>query len=217
MSLSVRRTALLCGVLLFAGSLTLAACSDDDDSPTGPSSTPEEVYIEITATIATVSDTENLLGGDFSVGDEITGYYVYDSTMEDGNALETVGDYPHSTSPYGIFLTCNGVEFKTDESDVSFLVELVDDHGTTPRDNYLLRSYNNVPLAADLDVDHISWQLDDDTAQALDSTDLTMEAPVLGDWESVFGLTITGFDPADEYTTYMIRAHVTECTLLGGG
>ncbi|MFO7767752.1 MAG: hypothetical protein R6W82_02175 [bacterium] len=65
-------------------------------------------------------------------------------------------------------------------------------------------------------MNHISWQLDDDTAQALDSTDLTMEAPVLDDWESVFGLTITGFDPADESRDYMIRAHVTECTLVGG-
>jgi hypothetical protein len=59
------------------------------------------------------------------------------------------------------------------------------------------------------------WQLDDDTAQAIDSIVPGTRPPVLGDWESGVGLTITGFDPADEYTTYMIRAHVTNCSRGG--
>jgi hypothetical protein len=211
MNRSVHTGAHSAGVLLLAVSFLANGCSKDS---TGPSDA-EEVRMNITATISYVSDSSTLLGGNFDVGDKITGYYVYDSTLEDSNTAETVGDYRHTTSPYGIFLNCNGFEFKTDLSDVNFLVELVNNHGTTPRDNYLLRSYNNVPLAVDLAVDHISWQLDDPTAVALESTELGTAPPVLEDWESTFGLTIEGFDPADEYTTYMIRAHVTACSKGG--
>ncbi|MFC1543792.1 hypothetical protein ACFL4Y_00875 [Gemmatimonadota bacterium] len=209
---SCRTTALSGGLLLFAVSLIVAGCSKDS---TGPSAA-ERVRINITAEIALVSDPDGLLGGDFSVGDEITGYYIYDSTLEDENAIETVGDYRHATSPYGIFLTCNGFEFKTDLSDVDFLLEVVNDHGTTPIDNYVLVSYNNEPMSATRTISLITWQLDDDTAQALDSTEPGTDPPVLAYWDSVFGLNVNGEDTGGLGQTYLIRAHVIEATKAGG-
>jgi len=199
-------------ILALSVSLAIVACSKDSTSPTDP----EEVRINITATITQINDSDNLLGGNFSVGDQITGYYIYDSTLEDENALETVGDYRHTTVPYGIFLACNGFEFETDPFDVNFLVEIINDHGTSPMDNYLLVSYNNLPLSATRTISLITWQLDDDTAEALDNTELGLKPPVLDDWESVFGLNINGEDTGGMGYMYLIRAQVTQVSRGGG-
>jgi hypothetical protein len=166
--------------------------------------------MQLTAIISTVDDGYNLLGGSIEAGDTITGTYIYDSTVEDTNALPTVGDYRHSSSPYGIFLEINDIEFETDLSDVDFLVEIVNDHGTPTRDNYLLRSYNNEDMTVDVAVDHISWQLDDATATAISSIELTTSPPVLADWTSNFGLTITGYSISQSSQTFMIRGHVSD-------
>lgn len=168
------------------------------------------ITINITAQVAVVDDPDMVLGGAIGVGDTITGTYTYDSTNPDSNPLPTVGDYQHSSAPYGIRVNAGGFVFETDPSDVDFLVEIVNDHGDPPRDGHQLRSYNNLPLSNGATVDHIAWQLDDPTATAVSSEALPTEPPVLTDWESVFGLTLEGYDPSDpSEPDYFIRAHVT--------
>jgi len=169
----------------------------------------ETITVYIIVKVATVDDSDNLLGGSISVEDIITGEYTYESTTSDSNALATVGDYRHTSSPFGITINADGFVFETDPSNVDFLVEIVNNHSGPPRDNYLLRSYNNLDLPNGVLVDHISWQLDDETATALSSEDLPTAAPNLEDWQSVFGLTITGSDPMDPLSTYSIRGNVT--------
>lgn len=201
---------LACLVFVGIGFLLASGCGDDD-TPAGPGpEDPTRITMQLTAIIETVDDGYNLLGGSIGVGDTITGTYIYDSTIEDTNASPTVGDYRHSSSPYGIFLEINDIEFETDLSDVDFLVEIVNDHGTPTRDNYLLRSYNNEDMTVDVAVDHISWQLDDDTATAISSIELTTSPPVLADWTSNFGLTITGYSISQSSQTFMIRGHVSD-------
>ena len=181
----------------------------------------ESITINITAEVAYVDDMGNTLDGAVGVGDIITGHYTYESTTPDTNTLPTVGDYWHDTSPYGISLEVNGLVFETDPNDVNFLVEICNDHGLpTPTDNYLLRSYNNLPLPGGIIVEHISWQLDDSTAAALSSESLPTDPPVLEDWQSIFGLSITGYIPDPLFpdfpsfeTQYFIRAHVTYATI----
>jgi len=177
------------------------------------------VTINIIAQVETVDDPDNILGGTVApaimVGDNITGTYTYNPAITDSNALPTVGDYRHTSSPCGITVNAGGFVFQTDPSNVDFLVEICNDHGTpTARDNYLLRSYNNLPLSSGALVDHIAWQLDDDTCTALSSEALPTTPPVLTDWESIFGLTLEGHDPADPTGFgYFIRAHVTTAEL----
>jgi hypothetical protein len=73
-------------------------------------------------------------------------------------------------------------------------------------------------------VEHISWQLDDPTLAALSSEALPVDAPVLADWQSFFGITITGC-PAEDFngvfcnslSTFFIRAHVTSAIKNSGG
>lgn len=172
------------------------------------------ITINITAQVATVDDPSNLLAGAINVGDTITGTYRYDSTTLDSNAAPTVGDYRHSSPPYGITVNAGGFVFETDPSNVDFLVEIVNDHGTPPSDNYVLRSFNNLPLSNGALVDHIAWQLDDDTATALSSDTLPTVPPTLADWQSIFGLSINGSAPGDPDFEYFIRAHITSADVV---
>jgi hypothetical protein len=52
-----------------------------------------------------------------------------------------------------------------------------------------------------------TYDVDPTVSDALPTT-----APVLSDWQSTFGLTITGSDPQNPSATYMIRAVVTKVT-----
>ena len=71
-------------------------------------------------------------------------------------------------------------------------------------DGYLLRSYNNLPLSNDTSVDEISWQLNDPSASVFSSDALPTTAPVLEDWQSIYGLRLHG-----ERGEYIIDATVT--------
>ena len=168
------------------------------------------ITIAITATVQTVDDYANLLNGAIQPGDTVTGTYTYNAAASDTNSLPTVGDYWHTTTPYGVSLNVSGRVFETDPQNVSFLMELVNDHNG--RDNYLFRSYNNRRLSNGLYVTHIAWQLDDPTQTALKSTALPKTAPRLSSWQSLFGLTLEGSDSPGSWDSdyFYVRAHVTQ-------
>ena len=94
------------------------------------------ITINITAEVADINDPGNVLDGAVEVGDTIKGSYTYDSTTPDSNEASTVGDYQHSDPPNGIKLNVGEVLFRTDPSNVDFLVEIVNDHGDPASDNY---------------------------------------------------------------------------------
>src|SRR5690242_14308746 len=136
------------------------------------------ISVAITGTVRIVDDSNNILGGSVVSGDTVTGVYTYDSATPDSNSIPEAGDYWHTSAPFGISLTVNGLTFRTDPDNVSFLVEIVNDYapGTPPTDNYVLHSYNNIfavsapaGMFGGTSMDLISWQLDDPTATALSS------------------------------------------------
>ena len=124
------------------------------------------------------------------VGTPITGEYTYRLPTKDTNTDQTVGDYPHDRKAFGITVNVGGFVFKTDPKNVNFLVELVN----RDTDHYLLRSYNNLPLSDTIPIEHISWQLDDETGNALSNDSLKSAPipPILQNWKDPYGLTITG-------------------------
>lgn len=137
-----------------------------------------------------------------------------------------MSDYWHSASPYGITLNSGGHTFATDPASVQFLVEIVDNH-YSGYDNYLLRSFKNLALPGGIEVDHISWQLDDPGMTAFSSDALPLGAPILSDWlqPSPFALTINGGIPDSAFAgmgyyppgrDFFIRADVTSATLWTG-
>jgi len=166
-----------------------------------------DVRVSITAVVETVDDPGQLLGGTIHPGDSISGVYTYGIGARDTNSLRNVGDYQYTSSPYGIRIDAGGFIFQTDPQNVNFLLEVVNNLSGT--DNYLLRSYNNSSLSNGSPVDHIAWQLDDPTQTALKSDALPKTAPILANWQSIFGLTLEGQDP-NSGSFYFVRAHVTE-------
>ncbi|WP_437625706.1 hypothetical protein [Sorangium sp. So ce1151] len=158
------------------------------------------------AEVVDIIDSSGCLCVPVVPGDTITGTYSYDVRAADVASDDTVGDYTFTTPDTGISLDVNGVTTGTDPDNVSFLIELVN---RPDSDNYLLRSFNNLPLSCGTPVDHIAWQLDDPTGAALSDTVLTKRPPDLAAFQSIFGLTITGsFATCD----YLIRAEVTSVT-----
>jgi hypothetical protein len=165
------------------------------------------ITISIEAEVDSVEDLGNYLEGRINPGDIITGTYTYESTTPDTNPSESIASYYHYGSTCGISLTAGGLEFRTDPSNVYFLVEIANDHPwfdpAINKDGYLLRSYNNLALSNGSVVDHISWQLDDPSGNALSSDLLPTVPPVLADWQSIVGLRL------EAERAYIIDAHVT--------
>jgi hypothetical protein len=171
-----------------------------------PSASCAQIKIEIRGTVSLVDDPDNLLNNAVAVGDVITGSYSYDSSAVDSNPLPEVGDYHYYSAPNGIRLTVDGLTFATDPANVNYLLELVDNYENS--DNYVVISYNNlfsVSATGTFVMNTIDWQLDDPTQTALSSTALPTTPPVLADWQSIFGLSIS----SDGDNHFLIRANVT--------
>ena len=170
------------------------------------------VRIDISATVSLVDDPDNLLNNAVSLGDTVTGTYIYDSTAVDSNPLVQVGDYHYTTAPNGIRLNVNGLTFATNPADVNFLIELADNYENL--DNYVVLSYNNlfaVSAPGLFVMNTIDWQLDDPTQTALSSPALRSTPPRLSNWQSIFGLSIMSSGD----THFLIRANVTSAVRRG--
>ncbi len=182
-----------------------------DDAPDESNS--NQIRIAFSGTVTQVDDRMNLLYGNVKVGTPITGEYIYRLSTKDTNTDQTVGDYPHDRRAFGITVNAGGLVFKTDPKNVNFLVEIVN----RDSDHYLIRSYNNLPISDTVSVDHISWQLDDETGVALsnDSLKSAPVPPILQNWKDLFGLTITGEGPErGPIDSFHIRAHIDSVNLV---
>jgi hypothetical protein len=171
------------------------------------------IEIVIEAEVTAVSDSGNLLEGNVNVGDTITGSYKYDSETPDNNPTDTsLGNYWLRSSPYGIFLTVGGLEFKTDLDSVKFDILIANNDISSSRDIYGLTSYNNTFLENNTPVDIISWDLNDYTETAIDNDLLPITAPIVNDWQSVNILLISGGE--ERGIRFGIGANVTSAVLV---
>ena len=165
----------------------------------------ELITIQIEGVVNTVEDDGDYLEDPIHVGDIITGWYTYDTDTPDSNPSDNVGDYEHSTSPYGVHLTVGGFTFMTDPTNVDFLLEIINDSTSGGlHDAYGLISYENMDIQSGATVDSISWWLRDDSAEALSSALLPNTAPIITDWGSRNLLRLDG-----ERGGYIIDGHVT--------
>jgi len=163
------------------------------------------ITIQIEGVVDRFWDEGNYLEGKIKPGDIITGAYTYDTSTPDSNPIPEVADYLHHAAPCGISLTVGGFDFKTDPANVDFLVEIINDSTSGGLyDAYGLISYNNLTLYNGASVDEISWWLTDTSATVLSCTELPTTAPVLDDWQSIYGLRLDGVKDA-----FHISAHVT--------
>jgi len=170
-------------------------------SPT--SATWVTIYIE--GVVDTVHDYGNYLEGQINVGDPITGYYTYDTDTLDTNPIMQVADYEYYSQPSGATLVVGGIDFGTDLTNVSFVMELINDYVSgSLHDSFGWISYNNISNPIGLSLGQLSWWLRDDTATALSGTGLPVASPVLEDWTSNV-LRIEGYNDA----FFLVQGHVT--------
>jgi hypothetical protein len=144
---------------------------------------------------------------DVTPGTPFTGTYTFKLDATDDNSFPTVGDYWHTTSPYGIVVNVGPYRFESDPSNVMFLVEVVNDHGNPASDNYVVRSYSNLATSG-IPVQFISWQLDGNTLDAVSGETLSSVPPDLTKWSQVTGFTI-------ELEGTFFRGVVGEITIPG--
>ena len=173
------------------------------------SSAKAPVRIVFVARVQNVYDPGESLHEAIQVGDLMRGTMTYDPTTRGSTPRPGVGRYEFRQTPFGILIEAGQYVFQTDPAHVDVSIELSNDEGTPPRDGFLLTSRNNLPLNNGAAVSRISWQLVDDTSQALDSTRLSGAAPDLDKWRSEFGLTLEGQATVE----FIIRAHVIEAAL----
>jgi len=171
------------------------------------------VTIQIEAEVYSVDDNgpgDGWLEGQISPGDIITGYYVYESTTLDSKPEDpTQGIYLYDSSPCGLFLSVGGFDFQTDLTNVGFSLAVANDFFPSGSDAYVVDSWNNAMLSNGVPVDHIYWQLDDSTGNALTSDALPTTAPILEDWDDN-SLYIAGPREVD----FVIVGTVTSATVI---
>ena len=160
------------------------------------------VTIEIEAEIYSVSDPYNFFEGNIKVGDIIKGTYSYDTSTPDSEPLGYAGLYEHHNPTAGISLNIGDFNFRTDPDNVDFVVAILNDYLPSKKDQFWMRSYNNLPLPSGVAVDGISWQLDENFGNAISGTALPTDPLVLDDWQE--NILSFGSD-----RRYGIFAHVT--------
>lgn len=156
----------------------------------------------------TITQLEGSPFADIALGTPFTGSYTFNLSTPNQGALPSVGDYWHQAPPYGVVVQIGSHVFRTDPAAVEFLIEVVNDH-YSGFDNYLFRSYRNLPTDG-MDVGFISWQLDDPTHSALSSTALSSVPPVLSQWQQWFGFEVDGAN-----MEYVIRGQITAISVAG--
>jgi len=174
------------------------------------------ITIAITANVTGVSDADNLLQGNVSVGSTITGTYTYNTSTIDMDSRANVGAYFHYGSPYGLSLTVNNLNFKSTPNNIKFLIALTNDGFNPNGDFYIARSYNNIIVNSNVLVDSIAWQIDDISSTALLSPTLPTNAPVLSDWDysTLYIGGGTGGTPPCYDKTFYVEAIVISAVLV---
>ena len=153
-------------------------------------------------TISNVEDQNLVLDGSIESGQTFEGFYIFDTSTPDSNGDSTVGDYNHTDNEFVLVVKVGDFVFRTNPKNVDFLIEVVN---RPNRDNYLLLSYNNV-CSKPIQIDHISWQLDDPSATAISDANLLIFPPDLNAWQSDVGLTISGGGGRPSF--FLLRGHI---------
>jgi hypothetical protein len=192
--------------------LLVAACTEhgqtpdpfDPDPPDPPPGT--SITWSITGQLTQIDDSDGLV--DAAVGDSFTGTVTFQSgAVDTGEGAFDSAIYRFASAPSGISITVNGAVFDTDPTAIDLLINVVDRSGA---DGIVFRSFTNRCTACPR-VDHISWQLDDETGTALTDVELPIDAPNVAGFTQPFGMTITGSNTAMT-VGFLVRGEVATVT-----
>lgn len=174
------------------------------DRSDGPNSASIKNFV-LRGRVTSVNNRGALLDNSVIVGAPIDAFYTFSPDRPDTNSLSDVGDYWHYDRQYGVAAKIGNYVFASNPDHVRLLLETVDRSASNGGDHYLLRSYNNL-CSHPLVVEHISWQLDGNSENAVSGDQLPATPPKLSDFSQMVGFTVRGGSRADGISgEYFIR------------
>ncbi len=171
------------------------------------------VKVEITGQISYIIDDANVLGGVIAIGAPITGWYAYESDTAPSILETSLAHYKFYSAPCGMFLEIGDLKFETAIQNRDVLVQIKNDYPSRGDGFYMLSS-NNVAVS-EMPIERISWQLDDETGEALSSLELPTDILNLTDWQyNIISIDGVKTDDYGNKESLLIRATVTSATLV---
>ena len=178
----------------------------------------EIIKIGFSGYVDGINDPYNLLEGAVTDGAPISGYYIYDSLTSDSDPSIYTGLYEYSAAPYGMSLTIGTLTFQTDPANVDLEIGLSNNYYGETWDYYTIRSNNNLELDTGVSIDSISWQLTDNTGNALSSDILPLGPPDLSAWQYDNHFSVRGgrypFPPEGEKTLFNFGGYIDSVWLI---
>ncbi|MCW8957194.1 MAG: hypothetical protein OQL09_09950, partial [Gammaproteobacteria bacterium] len=172
----------------------------------------ELITINVSATVNHVDDMGNVLGGQLTPGDIITGSYTYDTATIDRDTSPEFGNYPHASGVGNMSFTVNGINFSSDQSapDDSYAIAI---ENYSNIDIYRVMSFMNQTLPSGARIDFLGIDLADFTGTAINSDALPTTAPDLSGYE-IIDLHGDGRS-ADGLNWFNFSAKITSLTVDG--
>ncbi len=163
------------------------------------------ITIAIEGVVDTINDPCDLLGGQVSPSDIITGTYSYDTTVPDTSTNPNTARWVQDGFGTEMVLHIGTFTFKS-LSDYRLAIS----NNSYNQDGYAVISSWNYPVET-IPIDRIGWYLNDNTQAANANLDLPLDAPVLSDWDYNY-LVIDGVIDCEQF--FSIEGHITSATLV---
>lgn len=181
----------------------------------GPDAAAQTVSVDVRAVVTNVTDDQGVLGGAVSVGQELTGTYLYDLQPPLVETSPFTSQYTSAGAPSGFTVRagCGGPVFQSDPAGPELVITIID-LPFPPLDQYLAASSANAPLPDGTAVEGILLALSDSSGAALSGTDLAAQPPAPEDFE-LAELLIEGDTPPGLFSVpaFRIEADVTSLEL----
>lgn len=162
-----------------------------------------------------VTDVDDLVAAEFSVGEQVVGSYTFDSAAADSDPDPTLGSYAITA----LTVTFGGDYSVTEGSDVTLSVH----DGPPQNDFYLL--YADLPTApqvAGLDANTLSFSLIDSDSTLFASDALPLAPPDFSEFEIILASLIFFDLPVNQVVNFQVDSlfvipEPSTALLLGGG
>ena len=200
------------GVFLLLSVWALSICTSDAQAVIVQAAFTGEVFF--------VDDPGDTLDGQISIGDEIAGFYTYESSTPDTYVPEPGSDdppasrrgiYQHSAPPFGLTMTIGSFTFETDPLAVDFKITMGKYLPEIfPYDSYSAASYGNLPLSNGTPVDFTTLLLEDFGGSVISDDTLPDTTPDLAAWEA----DVIGAKGGLADDRFLIKGRVTSLTTV---
>ena len=184
----------------------------DSIKVSGGNTNPDLVTYFMDATITWVDDIGGALQGALTTGQNLSGNYTFNITTPDEDPSVEFGRYTHQagSGEFGFDFSAGGLNFKNNPNQAPMQVE---PYNSSYNDNYMAYSYGfNMPLPSGAVVTDISFYMYDDSANLINSDQLSTSEPVIGNtgW---YEIVISGRH-ANGYDYFYINAAITNISVL---